>query len=208
MNNNHVLIGIAGGTGSGKTTITHNIITAFGSDRVALIDQDSYYHDLSHLPLEDRGKINFDHPNAIDNELLRQQLRSLISGQAIDKPLYNFVTHSRMPSTIKIYPKPVIIVEGILIFVEKELRDMFDIKLFVDTDADVRVLRRIKRDLHERGRSLESVEQQYLTYVRPMHLEFVEPSKRWADLIIPEGGHNLVAMEMIIAQIQALIAAP
>ncbi|MBN2053637.1 uridine kinase [bacterium] len=200
-----ILIGIAGGTGSGKTTISRHIINALGQDRVMIIDQDSYYHDLGHLAPEQRAGINFDHPRAFDNDRLVTDLKQLLSGEPIEKPMYNFVTHTRMKSTLHIAPKPVIILEGILIFVEPTLRELLDIKLFVDTDADVRVLRRIKRDLHERGRSLESIERQYLEYVRPMHLEFVEPSKRWADLIVPEGGHNAVAMDLIVAKVQSLL---
>ncbi len=204
MNEKVILIGIAGGTGSGKTTIANNIIAELSPQTARMIDYDSYYKDLSHLSIEERKKVNFDHPNAMDNDLFYNHLNLLKSRQAIDKPVYNYMSHTRMDEAVKIEPKPVIIVEGLLLFVEKRIRNLFDIKLFVDTDADVRVLRRIRRDLHERGRSLESIERQYMISVRPMHLEFVEPSKRWADLIIPEGGFNQVARDMIIARINNL----
>jgi uridine kinase len=200
-----LVIGIAGGSGSGKTTVATVILQRVGAHHLAYLPHDAYYKDLSELSPARRAAINFDHPDSLDNKLLIQHVKQLIRGEPIDLPIYNFKIHSRTAETLKIQSQPVIVVEGILIFAEPELRDLFDVKIFVDTDADIRFIRRLKRDILERGRSTESVIQQYLSTVRPMHLEFVEPSKRYADVIIPEGGLNVVAMDMVVARIQALL---
>ena len=200
-----IVIGIAGGTGSGKTTIARRIVEALPPDSAILLDHDSYYKDLSHLPLEERAKQNFDHPNALDNDLLVQHLRALRQGRGIDKPKYDFKTHTRLPETERIPWAPVVVLEGILILADPEIRGLLDIKVFVDTDADIRVFRRIRRDMRERGRTFESIRQQYYSTVRPMHLQFVEPSKRWADIIIPEGGHNEVALETLLSRLRQFL---
>ncbi|MCS7283572.1 MAG: uridine kinase [Anaerolineae bacterium] len=205
MKQRPIIIGVAGGTGSGKTTVAMKILERVGAEHVAYIPHDAYYRDLSHLPPEERTKVNFDHPDSLETELLIEHLKQLRAGQPVDIPVYDFTTHTRTNQTQRVGPAPVILVEGILVFVEPALRELFDVKLYVDTDADVRLIRRIQRDVRERGRSLESVIQQYLTTVRPMHLEFVEPSKRYADVIIPEGGHNEVAIEMVAARIRGLL---
>lgn len=199
-----ITIGVAGGTGSGKTTIALKILERVGFDRVAYVPHDAYYRDASHLPPTERARLNYDHPDALDNELLISHLRQLQAGKAVEIPVYDFVTHTRRPETRHVEPQPVILMEGILIFADKRLRDMMDVKIYVDTDADLRFIRRLKRDIEERGRKPESVINQYLTTVRPMHLEFVEPSKRYADVIIPEGGYNEVAIEMVVARLRAL----
>lgn len=200
-----IIIGVAGGTGSGKTTVSEAILDRVGDDRIAYIQHDSYYKDLGHLPPEDRAKVNFDHPDALDSELLAQHLRLLKEGQAVEVPVYDFTTHTRPSETRRIEARKVIVVEGILIFAERALRDLMDVKIYVDTDADIRFIRRLQRDITERGRNAASVIQQYLETVRPMHLEFVEPSKRYADIIIPEGGFNITAIDMIVARVQAMI---
>ena len=200
-----LVIGIAGGSGSGKTTVANAILERVGAQHIAYIPHDAYYKDLTNLDPIQRAEVNFDHPNSLDTGLLTQQLQSLIEKQAIDLPVYDFKIHARTPITVRILPQPVIIVEGILIFAEPALRELFDVKIFVDTDPDIRFIRRLQRDILERGRTPESVIHQYLTTVRPMHLEFVEPSKRYADVIIPEGGLNVVAMDMVVARIQALL---
>lgn len=200
-----VVIGIAGGSGSGKSTVLRRIIERFGPEHIALLDHDSYYRDLSHLPHDVRASYNFDHPDTLESPLMRAHLDALIAGQAVDKPVYNFVTHSREEETIHISPRRVIIVEGILVLAESSLVERMDIKLFVDTDDDIRLMRRIRRDIEERGRSIHAVLDQYERTVRPMHLEFVEPSKRRADVILPRGGHNRVAIEMVIARIETLL---
>jgi uridine kinase (EC 2.7.1.48) len=205
MRKRPVVIGIAGGTGSGKTTVAEAIVRRIGPERIALIQQDSYYKDQSHLPIEERVRINYDHPESIDTALLIRHLQELIAGRPVEVPIYDFTTYTRTPHTRRVEPRPVILVEGILVFVEKALRDLFDIKIYVDADPDIRFIRRLRRDLAERGRTLESVIQQYLSTVRPMHLEFVEPSKRYADIIIPEGGFNTVALDLIIARIRAML---
>ncbi|MBC7228218.1 MAG: uridine kinase [Thermoflexales bacterium] len=205
MSKRPVIIGVAGGTGSGKTTVAMKILERVGTEHVAYIPHDAYYRDLSHLPLEERARINFDHPDSLETELLVQHLRQLKAGEAVEIPVYDFTTHTRTAQTRRVGPAPVILVEGILVFAEPALRELFDVKLYVDTDADIRLIRRLQRDVQERGRSVESVIQQYLTTVRPMHLEFVEPSKRYADVIIPEGGHNEVAIEMVAARIRGLL---
>jgi len=201
-----VIIGVAGGTASGKTTVSQAILDRVGRDRIVFIQHDSYYRDLSHLLLEERRVMNFDHPDSLENELLIRHLDELLVGHVIDVPVYDFRIHTRLPETRRVEPKPVILVEGILVFVDKALRDMMDVKIYVDTPADIRFIRRLERDINERGRSLRSVIDQYRSTVRPMHLEFVEPSKRYADVIIPEGGFNEVAMDMVVARIQALVA--
>lgn len=200
-----VVMGIAGGSGSGKSTVLRKIVEAIGPDKIALLDHDAYYRDLSHLPLEERSRFNFDHPDALETELLCEHLDRLQSGKPVEKPLYNFKTHTREERTTREYPRPVIIVEGILVLAEVELMDRMDIKIFVDAADDIRLMRRIRRDIHERGRTVDAVLQQYERTVRPMHLEFVEPSKRRADVIIPRGGHNHVAIQMVVARIELLL---
>ena len=197
-----ITIGIAGGTGSGKTTITRRLMQRFGGD-VTVVYHDNYYKAHHDMPLEERAKLNYDHPNAFDTDMLVEDLKKLRRGEEIHCPVYDYTIHDRTDKTITVKPARVIIVEGILIFQSKELCDQMDIKLYVDTDADVRILRRITRDVRDRGRSLESVIDQYHTPVKPMHAQFVEPSKRYADIIIPEGGHNQVAMDMVIERVQA-----
>ena len=201
-----VIIGIAGGTGSGKTTVARAIYDRVGSDRIEWIAHDSYYRNFDALSPEERAKINFDHPDSLESELLMRHLDALCKGSAVEVPVYDFATHSRKTDTQRVEPRRVIIVEGILVLAEPELRKRIDIKLFVDTPADIRFVRRLTRDIESRGRSLPSVVQQYLTTVRPMHEEFVEPSKRYADLIIPEGGENQVAIDAIIARVERLLA--
>ncbi|MCJ7619190.1 MAG: uridine kinase [Anaerolineae bacterium] len=200
-----IIVGVAGGTGSGKTTVSQAILDRVGRDQIAYLQHDSYYRDRSHVPLEERAKTNFDHPDALESELLAQHLASLKTGQAVEVPVYDFTTHTRETRTVTVAPRKVILVEGILIFAERALRELMDIKVFVDTDADVRFIRRLQRDLTERGRTVESVIRQYTETVRPMHLEFVEPSKRYADVIIPEGGFNLTAIDMIVARVRDMI---
>ena len=200
MNQDIMIIGIAGGTGSGKTTITNRLKERFGDD-VTVVYHDNYYKRNDNLPYEERCKLNYDHPDAFDTDLMIQHLQTLKAGNAIDCPVYDFTVHNRSDRTIHIEPTKVIIVEGILVFQNEALRKMMDIKLFVDTDADVRILRRILRDVQERGRSLESVVNQYLTTVKPMHEKFIEPSKRCADLIILEGGSNIVALDILMQKI-------
>ncbi|MFZ2360363.1 MAG: uridine kinase [Anaerolineae bacterium] len=200
-----IIIGVAGGTGSGKTTVAFAILEKVGWNRIALIQHDSYYYDASNLPLEERARLNFDHPDALETPLLVEHLKQLRSGQPVQIPTYDFRTHTRLAETRLINPEPVILVEGILIFAEPALRELFDVKIFVDADADIRFMRRLERDLKERGRSLDSVIDQYMNTVRPMHLEFVEPSKRYAHVIIPEGGHNTVALDMVVARVQTLL---
>jgi len=201
-----LVVGVAGGTGSGKTTVSHEILRRAGAHNIAYIQHDSYYRDRSHLPPAKRGKINFDHPDALETDLLVQHIRLLKRGETVQVPIYDFTTHTRRPETKTLEPKPILLIEGILIFVEPALRDVFDIKIFVDTDADIRFIRRLKRDISERGRTLESVVQQYRETVRPMHLEFVEPSKRYADMIIPEGGYNSVALDLVTARIEKMLS--
>lgn len=200
-----LVIGIAGGSGSGKTTVRQRIVDVFGPDRIVVLDHDAYYVDLSHLPAEQRARFNFDHPNALESELLVAHLDQLVAWQPIEKPVYDFTRHIRLDRTLHVEPRPVVIVDGILVLAEPELRRRMDIKLYVDTPDDIRLIRRIRRDLLERGRSIESVLDQYQNTVRPMHLEFVEPSKRSADVIIPHGGHNTVAIDMVLSRIAALL---
>ncbi|MGE5263706.1 MAG: uridine kinase [Acidobacteriota bacterium] len=202
-----VLIGVAGGSGSGKTTVSRTILERVGSDRIAYLQHDSYYRDRSSLPFEERAKINYDHPDSLETDLMGIHLGQLRAGHAVELPVYDFARHVRTAETRRLGPHPVILAEGILIFVDRALREMFDIKIFVDTDADIRFIRRLQRDIAERGRTMESVVKQYMETVRPMHLEFVEPSKRYADLIIPEGGFNQIAIDMVVARINAMIGA-
>lgn len=197
-----ILIGITGGTGSGKTTVAEAIHSAFEGNSITMIMQDSYYKDQSHITFEERLKTNYDHPHSIDMDHLIRDLKSLMSGKSIDMPVYDFAEHTRKSETIKIVPTDIIIVEGILVLDDKNLRDLLDIKIYVDTDADIRILRRMQRDINERGRSMESVINQYLNVVRPMHEQFTEPTKRYADIIIPEGGRNKVAIDVIIRSIK------
>ncbi len=198
-------IGICGGTGSGKTTITDRIISALSPESVLVIQQDHYYRDLPHLALEERAKQNFDHPDSMDTPLLVEHLAALRQGRAVDRPTYDFTQHRRQEKTVRLEPRSAIILEGILIFENAALRELLDIKIFVDTDADLRFARRLTRDIRERGRTVESVIQQYLSTVRPMHMEFVEPSKRYADVIIPEGGYNEVGIDLVIQKIRSLV---
>jgi uridine kinase len=198
-------IGICGGTGSGKTTITNRLTAALSEESVLLLQQDHYYKDTPHLPLEERAKQNFDHPDSVDTQLLVSHVRALREGNAIERPVYDFTQHRRIPATVHLEPRPALIVEGILIFENPALRSLCDIKIFVDTEADLRFIRRLRRDIRERGRTVESVIDQYMATVRPMHMEFVEPSKRYADVIIPEGGHNEVGIDLVIQKIRSLL---
>jgi len=201
-----LVIGIAGGSGSGKTTVAQTILQRVGPDWISFLQHDAYYKDLSGLPLAQRNELNFDHPNSLDNDLLIRHIQLLKDGQKVEVPIYDFSTHSRTERTFIVQPRPVILVEGILIFAESVLRELFDVKIFVDTDSDVRFIRRLQRDISERGRTTESVIKQYQATVRPMHLEFVEPSKRYADVIIPEGGFNTAALDMVVARIEAMLS--
>lgn len=200
-----ILIGITGGTGSGKSTIAKEIYQKFNEDCIAMIEQDSYYKDQSHLSMEERIKTNYDHPNAFDTQLLVEHLKMLLNGCAIEKPIYDFEVHNRKEDTIRVEPRKIIIVEGILILQPKEIRDLLDIKIYVDTDADVRIIRRMLRDINERGRTVDSVINQYLNVVKPMHMQFTEPTKSYADIIIPEGGQNKVAIDIMVANIKQFL---
>lgn len=198
-------IGIAGGTGSGKTTVAQTILGDVSDGSVAYIAHDAYYKNLGDLPAAQREELNFDHPDSLDTPLLISHLRELQAGRPVDMPVYDFTRHTRRTERQHVTPRPILLVEGILIFADPDLRELFDIKIFVDTDPDLRFIRRLQRDIAERGRTIELVIRQYLTTVRPMHLEFVEPSKRYADLIIPEGGFNRVALDMVVARVQESI---
>lgn len=199
------VIGIAGGTGSGKTTLSELILDNIGRDRMAYLPHDAYYRDRKDLPLAERAKLNYDHPDSLETELMVEHIQQLKSGKSVEMPVYDFTTHSRKEATVHVEPKRLLLVEGILIFAEKTLRKLFDMKIYVDTDADLRIIRRLTRDIEERGRTVHSVVDQYLQTVRPMHLEFVEASKRYADIIVPEGGLNAVALDMVIARLQFLL---
>jgi uridine kinase len=199
------VIGVAGGSGSGKTTVARKILDIVGRDRVAHMLHDHYYHDLGHLSLEERARVNFDHPDSLDNALFRVHLQQLIEQRPVDCPEYDFKNHRRLPQRVSIFPRQVILVEGILIFADPSLRQLMDLRVFVDTDADLRVLRRIQRDVEERGRTVQSVIGQYLTTVRPMHNEFVAPSKKFANLVIPEGGMNEVAIDILTTKVEAML---
>lgn len=196
-----LVVGIAGGTGSGKTTVAHKLAAAMPEGRCVTIEHDAYYRDQSHLPMEERETINYDHPAALESTLLARHLQDLRAGKPVDVPIYDFATHTRRLETRRVLPAPVIIVEGILVFCDAALREQMDIKIFVDTDADIRLMRRIRRDLELRGRTFQSVRDQYYATVRPMHLEYVEPTKRWADLIVPEGGDNRVALDVLLGKL-------
>jgi len=205
---NPVTIGVAGGSGSGKTTVSMAILDRVGTEHIAYLEHDAYYKDIRDLPYSHSQPINFDHPDSLETELLIQHIQQLKQGQPVAVPVYDFTTNSRTDRVRLVEPQPIILVEGILLFAEPELRKLFDMRIFVDTDADIRFIRRLKRDISERGRTVESVIEQYLHSVRPMHLEFVEPSKRYADVIIPEGGKNLVAIEMVAARIRSMLENP
>jgi uridine kinase len=200
-----LVIAIAGGSGSGKTTVARVILDRVGAHRIAYLQHDSYYRDLADLPLNQRKNVNFDHPDSLESELMTKHIQDLKDWKPVEVPVYDFTTHSRTDETIHVEPQRVIVVEGILIFADSQLRDLFDVKIFVDTDSDIRFIRRLTRDISERGRTTQSVIEQYQKTVRPMHLKFVEPSKRYADVIIPEGGMNTVAMDMVIARIESLL---
>lgn len=200
-----MVVGISGGTGSGKTTLAELILEKIGRKKIAYLPHDAYYRDQKHLPQEERAKVNYDHPDSLETELLIQHIEQLKAGKPIEMPQYDFTIHNRKVETVTIQPKRIILVEGILIFVEKALRNLFDMKIYVDTDPDIRFIRRLARDVTERGRTVQSVINQYLSTVRPMHLEFVENSKRYADIIVPEGGMNAVALDMVIARLQSLL---
>lgn len=202
MERNCIIIGVAGGSGSGKTTIAHKLLETFEAQDAVLVEQDAYYKELHIESIEERAKMNFDHPEAIEFELLRKHLEDLVAGIEVERPIYDFSTHMRKEETVKIKPSKIIIVEGILIFAVPEIRELFDIKIFVDTDADEMLIRRMERDIKERGRTFDSVRDQYLSTVKPMYLEFAEPSKRYADVIIPRGGENKVAINMVIAKMK------
>ena len=202
MERNCIIIGVAGGSGSGKTTIARKLLETFEAEDAVLVEQDAYYKELHIESIDERAKMNFDHPNAIEFELLRENLLELVHGKTVERPIYDFSTHMRKSEKVIINPSRIIIVEGILIFAVPEIRELFDIKIFVDTDADEMLLRRMERDIKERGRTFESVRDQYLSTVKPMYIEFAEPSKRYADVIIPRGGENKVAINMVIAKMK------
>lgn len=203
-----LFVGIAGGTGSGKSTIARKISGGLPASEVAVIDHDAYYHDHSALSRQERLAVNYDHPDALDNALLARHLDALRNHETIEAPIYDFISHSRQPLTRTVRPAPVIIVEGILVFVDPALRQQLDVKIFVDTDADIRLFRRIRRDMQDRGRDFNQIREQYYRTVRPMHLQFVEPSKRWADLIIPEGGNNQVALDVVLSKLLSVTRVP
>lgn len=200
-----MIIGISGGTGSGKTTVAQRIIASIGESKAVYLQQDSYYRNLEDMPLDQRQRVNFDHPDAFDSARMLRHLEALRAGNSIDRPIYDFVTHSRKKETIRVDPLPVIIVEGILVFFDAGMRGLMDLKIFVDTDADIRFIRRLERDMHARGRSVESVVDQYLTTVRSMHLQFVAPTMRYADIILPEGGFNDVAIDLITGKVRSVL---
>lgn len=202
-----LVIGVAGGSGSGKSTVVREIVRGVAPEAVSLVHQDAYYRDYAHLPTERRAAINFDHPDALENDLLVEHMDRLIEGKPVDMPVYDFRNHTRSERTVRIEPTGVVIVDGILVLAERDLRERMDVRIFVDTDADVRLMRRIRRDVDERGRTVESVMEQYERTVRPMHRDFVEPSRRWADLIVPEGGHNRVAVDMLVTKLASILGA-
>ncbi|GIK56435.1 MAG: uridine kinase [Chloroflexota bacterium] len=201
-----VVFGVAGGTASGKTTVARTILTAVGQSQIAYLPHDAYYKDRPDLSFAERAAVNYDHPNSLETKLLIQHIKQLLAGESVAVPVYDFTLHRRTEETVRVSPCPIILVDGILIFTRRKLRELMDIKLFVDTDADVRFIRRLQRDMQERGRSLDSVIAQYLETVRPMHIKFVEPSKRFADVILPNGGMNEVAIAMVVSRLQALLA--
>lgn len=199
------VVGVAGGTGSGKTTVARKLVEQFERKPVRLIPQDAYYKSLADLTLDERAHVNFDHPLAFDNDLLVEHLDHLLAGRAIRQPVYNYITHSRSEDAVRVEPAPILIVEGIMVLEDSQLRKRMDLKVYVDTDADERFIRRMQRDLIERGRSIDSIVEQYLSSVRPMHLQFVEPTKRYADVIVPEGGANHVAIDLLASKIKAIL---
>ena len=201
-----IVFGVAGGTASGKTTVARMILKTVGAEQVAYLPHDAYYKDRPDLPLAERTLVNYDHPNSLETKLLIKHIKQLVAGQSVQMPVYDFARHRRTEQTVLVDPSPIILVDGILIFTKRGLRELMDIKIYVDTDADVRFIRRLQRDMQERGRSLPSVIQQYLETVRPMHLKFVEPSRRYADVIIPHGGHNQIAIDMVVARLEAMLA--
>ena len=201
-----MILGISGGTGSGKTTVAQTIIRSVGASNVVYLPQDSYYRNLGDMPIDLRHKVNFDHPDAFDTALLVNHLEALRAGECIEQPIYDYRTHSRKIEVVHVEPRPVIIIEGLLVLVNPQLRRLMDLKIFVDADADIRFIRRLDRDVHERGRSVESIISQYMTTVRPMHLQFVEPSKRYADVIIPGGGFNEVGIDLVTGKIRSILA--
>ncbi|WP_420642881.1 uridine kinase [Candidatus Leptofilum sp.] len=203
--NKPIVFGVAGGTASGKTTVARAILEAVGASQIAYMPHDAYYRDQPQLSFEERTQLNYDHPNSLETKLMVKQIKQLLAGKAVNVPVYDFTAHRRTEETVLVEPAPIILVDGILIFTKRRLRELMDIKVYVDTDPDVRFIRRLQRDMEERGRSLQSVVTQYLETVRPMHLKFVEPSKRFADVIIPNGGLNRVAMEMVVSQLRALL---
>ncbi|WP_391560246.1 uridine kinase [Robertmurraya sp.] len=205
MKRKPVVIGVAGGSGSGKTSVTKSIYESFKGHSILMLEQDFYYKDQSHLPFEERLKTNYDHPLAFDNDLLIEHIESLLRYEAINKPVYDYSVHTRSSDVIHVEPKDVIILEGILVLEDERLRNLMDIKLYVDTDADLRIIRRLVRDIKERERSMDSVIDQYVNVVRPMHNQFIEPTKRYADIIIPEGGHNFVAIDLMVTKIQTIL---
>ena len=205
MGGTSVVLGVAGGSGSGKTTVVLELLARVGQDRVAVLHHDAYYHDLSHLPMAERVATNMDHPDAYDDDLFLAHLDALVAGESVTPPDYDYATWARRPGSVVVAPAPVVLVDGILLFASPAIRERCEVKVFVDADADLRLLRRLRRDIAERGRSLESVLHQYETVVRPMHLEFVEPSKRWADVIVPRGGRNTVAIDLVAARVAQLL---
>ncbi|MEJ2537966.1 MAG: uridine kinase [Calditrichia bacterium] len=206
MDKKGILIGIAGASGSGKTLVAHTLYKQLGTEKVVNLQEDSYYKDLAHLPFEERVKFNFDHPDAFDHELLRKHISLLLKGKTIEHPVYDFTTHTRKKETRKVGPHEIVILEGILILAIPELRELMDIKIYIDTPADICFIRRLQRDIEERGRSVESVIKQYQETVRPMYMQFVEPSKRYADIIIPHGGKNVIAIDIIRSKIEKLLS--
>ena len=199
-----LVIGLAGGSGAGKTTIVESIIEGIGPDNVALIQHDAYYRDLTHLPLEERAQVNYDHPDSLETELLVEHIEGLLAGRAVQRPTYDFTVHNRAAATVAVEPRPVLLIEGILVLYETSLRRLMDLKIYIDADSDLRIVRRMERDIQERGRTFESVRDQYLSTVRPMHLQFVEPSKRYADIVIPEG-YNINAVATVISMIREVL---
>lgn len=200
-----LIVGIAGGTGSGKSTVARRLAASLDAAHVAFIDMDAYYRNFAHLPMEERRRVNWDHPEAVDIDLLVSQLEQLRAGFAVDKPVYDFITHTRSPRTERVASAPLVVIDGILLFADDRVRALCDVKVFVDADPDVRLIRRIRRDMTERNRPLDSILDQYLSTVQPMHLQFVEPTKRYADVIVPRGGHNEIAIEMLVARIRSRV---
>ena len=206
MRSRTVVLGVAGGSGSGKSTVVREVSRSLGRDMVSVLRHDAYYRDLGHMSFEERCLVNFDHPDSLETELLTRQVADLLEGRSVDVPMYDFASHARMPETRRAEPHPLLILDGILILADAELRDLMDLKVFVDTEADVRLMRRMRRDMRERGRSAESVMEQFEATVRPMHQQFVEPSKRHADLLVPEGGYNRVAVDLVVTRLKVLMA--